>query len=69
MLVDTRYTDEELSQYARKLAVEPLVAGTSPKIRARQQLNKDIRIINSICRDYCSIRQAKSNLPLTGEFG
>ena len=68
MPIDTRYTDEELSQYGRKLALEPLLAGASPRIRARQQLSKDIRIINSICRDYCSIRQAKSNLPLTGEW-
>ena len=65
---DTRYTDEELSRYGRKLAAEHPAVGTSTKIKARQQLMKDIRILTSICLDFCSIQQAKANLPLTGEW-
>ncbi|HBE79995.1 MAG TPA: glycosyl transferase family 36, partial [Firmicutes bacterium] len=66
--MNNRYADEELCQYARKLAEERLVAGTSAKITARHQLDKDIRILNSICLDFCSIQQVKGNLPLTGEW-
>ena len=68
MAIKTRYTDEELARYARELAAKYSVVGAASKLIVRHQLDQDIRILNTIGRDFGAIQRAKANLPLTGEW-